>query len=608
MSYPLSEAQKPPVLDADAIAYLGPIAQATFRGFQKTMDPATGFPVDIAPVLTGDVMILPENEYYSKTSPTNIGFAFLYLILARDRGWLSQERVLALAGQMLATLEKLERYENFFYNWYYVSGKAGQIPSLSFNRFISSVDNGNLDAFLMVFCGAFPETNEAARAQAILDSHDYHFFLGKNTVYPDNGLINIGYDTEKKSFLPHDYSILNTEARLTAFMSIFKDGLPDSVWKKQSRLVRYYRTLKGETIPVVAPWGGSLFEALLADEIMAGDRIAPAAFAKNALHLIRIHQDKGRRISDNGIWGMANGEVPAMDYYEMAGVPEIAYCRFPGEFVTLYASFLALRYDPLAVIENFKKVRQLNRRAYHPYFGFTDSVDPKTRVSNFNILSLDKGMEMLAIGNFLNQLEGKKETADYFWSYAAARGWADSARALLRAEEDHPCFRQLQEGTVCYSTRPTNPAPVDLFDVIKTYGKFTEPDRSKAEYRLLEEGTDSKNGSRVLELEYNVTERYTYAGLYFRCADVDVSAFRAFSFEARGSRGKGYPSAVKVELKWQGQTVQFEQVSLGDNWNETRVYLPQDSEKIDEVAFVVENAAALDNLEGALRLRALKFI
>ncbi len=80
-------------LNQNELTYLKRLEKATFSGFEKLFDRTTGLPVDIASVSGGDVLILQDDTNYSKTSPTNIGLGFLYLVLARDRGYLSQKKL-----------------------------------------------------------------------------------------------------------------------------------------------------------------------------------------------------------------------------------------------------------------------------------------------------------------------------------------------------------------------------------------------------------------------------------------------------------------------------------------------------------------------------------
>lgn len=594
-------AVKQATLDPAQIAFLKGIEAATFCGFKKLLDPATGLPVDIASIARGEVLILPENANFSKTSPTNIGLGFVYLILARDRGFLSREEASAAALRMMDTLEKLETHEGFLFNWYRLSGERGKVPAVTLDRFVSSLDNGDLDICLMAAAGAFPRTELSGRIDAFLKKKNYHFFFSKNPTRRDTGMINAGYDAAKRTYRGADYSIFNTEGRMTALVAILKDGIPDSVWQKQGRLVRRYTTLQNEIIPVVASWGGSLYETLFADEILGGDKIAPRAFLTNAQNMIRIHQDKGKRISGSGVWGFSNGEVPGEERYEMTGVSEIAYNRFPGEFVTPYSSFLALRYSPGAVIENFKQIEVLNPKAFSPQYGFTDSIDPKTGVIDQNILSLDKGMELLSIGNFMNGREGKKEIPDYFWDYAKNRGWEEKGKTLLRGEEAQPSFRSLH-GVQEVAPEEQVLSPLDLMEARQEAGAFYEPGRAKASFDIL---GPAKGAPIVLEIHYDVSQRYSYSGAYLRYDDLDVAKRRALVFQIKGDGEVGFPKTLKVELKCRGEYVAFEHILLSPVWTEERILVPAGSLKVDEITFVIENSAAGKHPQGKVSVRSL---
>jgi len=588
-------------LNQHELQYVKRLEEATFAGFKKMFDPATGFPVDIASVAEGDVFILPDNPDYSKTSPTNIGLGFLYLVLARDRGYLSEKNAYEHALRMMNSLERLEKYEGFLYNWYYLTGQSKRIPEVTLNRFISSLDNGDLDICLMATAGAFQQTELSDRIDRFLAKKDYHFFFNKNPNQTGSGMMNLGYDEAQKIYQGADYSIFNTEARMTALVAILKDAIPESAWKKQARLVRIYTTLEDEKIPVVAAWGGSLYETLFADEILGGYKIAPDAFQKNAFQMIRIHQDNGKRLSKAGIWGFSNGEVPGENRYEMAGISKIAYNRFPGEFITIYSSFLSLRYAPQAVISNLKKMEIANPKVFNPNYGFTDSIDPKTRVINKNILSLDKGMEVLSIGNFMNSLENKNEISDYFWQYAKTKGWENKGKALLREEENHPSFRalfELQDSDV--PSGRFNLPPIDLMEIRQDLGAFYEPSRAHASVKLLE----SEGKSLMIEIQYDVSQRYAYSGIFIHYDDLSIAEPRSLAFQIKGDERQGYPETIKVELKYRGEYVQFDHISLKPTWSEMRILVPKNS-KMDELAFVIENATAGNYPKGKIFIRSL---
>ena len=581
------------------IIYLNVIEKATFDGFSALIDPVTEFPVDIASIEDGDLERNPKDPYLSKTSPTNIALGFLYLLLAYERGYLSWVKAYERALRMFGMLRILETFEGFHYNWYYLSGEIGKVPEVTLNRFVSSVDNGNLDIVLMTVAEYFRKTTLAKRIHKLLGSRDYRFFFNKNPGNPDSQMMNLGYDAEKEHFSNSDYSIFNTEGRMMVLISILKDHVSESAWKKQARLVRSYKTREGENIPVVAPWGGSLFEGLFADEILGGDRIAPKAFRLNALNLIRIHQDYGKLMSETGIWGISNGEVPGENRYEMAGVREIAYSQFPSGFVTLYSSFLALKYDPKGVIENLRKIEALNPDSFHPNFGFVESVDPGTGVINRNILSLDKGMECLALGNFLNSIDKKKKTSDYFQDYLKNCLWHQKAEKLLRGEEHHPSFLALSD-TVKRVKRVHASFVIYILGLEREIRAFRGEEKAKAEFEIVGGERD-----KTLCVLYDVKEHNSFSGISFRMSEIGIEPFENLLFKLKGNEELGIPKTLKVELKWKGTLIQFGHFSVTKGWHQESLPCPAYPRKLDEISFVFENSAVGEDWSGEIFIQDL---
>lgn len=94
---------------------------------------------------------LPPDNYQEKlrvevayrTSPTNIGFYLMSLISAHKFGYISTLEYLSIQHKVLETLNKLERYEGHFLNWYDIKTLQPLNP-----RYVSTVDSGNLLASL----------------------------------------------------------------------------------------------------------------------------------------------------------------------------------------------------------------------------------------------------------------------------------------------------------------------------------------------------------------------------------------------------------------------------------------------------------------------------
>ena len=95
-------------------------------------------------------------EIAHRTSPTNIGLYLLSVLSAREFGWIGIEEAVTRLEATVATLDRLERFDGHFLNWYdTISGQALQ------PRYVSTVDSGNLAGHLLAV------SQGAARLQQI---------------------------------------------------------------------------------------------------------------------------------------------------------------------------------------------------------------------------------------------------------------------------------------------------------------------------------------------------------------------------------------------------------------------------------------------------------
>lgn len=87
-----------------------------------------------------------------RTSPTNIGMSLLANVSAADFGYISTGLLLSRCADTFTTLDKLERYQGHFFNWYNTETLTPLRP-----RYISSVDSGNLAGHLLTLRAALLE-------------------------------------------------------------------------------------------------------------------------------------------------------------------------------------------------------------------------------------------------------------------------------------------------------------------------------------------------------------------------------------------------------------------------------------------------------------------
>ena len=86
----------------------------------------------------------PVGAIAHRTSPTNIGMALLANLSAYDFGYISTGQLIERTSKTFGTMEKLERFQGHFCNWYDTQTLKPLRPV-----YISSVDSGNLGAHLL---------------------------------------------------------------------------------------------------------------------------------------------------------------------------------------------------------------------------------------------------------------------------------------------------------------------------------------------------------------------------------------------------------------------------------------------------------------------------
>ncbi len=127
-----------PELSVPQRAFLRRIARKTWFFFENFVGPDDNWlPPD-------NFQVDPGPAIAHRTSPTNIGMALLANLAAYDFGYVTARLFLERTACTFRTLEKLERHEGHFYNWYDTRTLVPLPP-----RYISSVDSGNLAAHLL---------------------------------------------------------------------------------------------------------------------------------------------------------------------------------------------------------------------------------------------------------------------------------------------------------------------------------------------------------------------------------------------------------------------------------------------------------------------------
>lgn len=100
-----------------------------------------------------NIQLNPPNGVAHRTSPTNIGLALLANLAARDLGYISVSQMYVRLDNTLSVLERLERWQGHFYNWYDTLKLTPLVP-----HYVSTVDSGNLVVYLITLKNGLEES------------------------------------------------------------------------------------------------------------------------------------------------------------------------------------------------------------------------------------------------------------------------------------------------------------------------------------------------------------------------------------------------------------------------------------------------------------------
>ncbi len=146
---PLETLENPALDDSEELE-LRSLARLTWRYFDDLVgDESNWLPPD-------NTQLALRIEVARRTSPTNIGLWFNSAEAAYDFGFITASELLRRGNRTFDTLDRMERYEGHFYNWYSTANLEPLEP-----KYVSTVDSGNLIASLWLLAGCAPDVAKA---------------------------------------------------------------------------------------------------------------------------------------------------------------------------------------------------------------------------------------------------------------------------------------------------------------------------------------------------------------------------------------------------------------------------------------------------------------
>jgi hypothetical protein len=206
----------------DSNAFLREVAKDTWGYFKNIVDKENGLPLDNV-AWTKDYVLGSETFIGDYTNVTNIGLYLICLVSGFDLGFIEKDEVVSRINQVFDTIEKMESYKGFLYN-YYDTTTAERT-----SHFVSYVDEGWLTIGIIVVKNAFPEAFKE-RCEKLLSQRDFSFFYD-----PIEGQMFHGFYTNVGVFSEYHYGAFYTEPRAISFMAIGRGQAPMEHWFMMAR-------------------------------------------------------------------------------------------------------------------------------------------------------------------------------------------------------------------------------------------------------------------------------------------------------------------------------------------------------------------------------------
>ena len=413
--WPAHAVVDPSALPSDERAFLERVAADTWRGLAALTDRENGLPVDhvrlAAPPTSGDgaTDTTAGADVGDYTSISNVGLHLAAVVAAREIGLVGDADAVAAVTRVLDTLDRVETYQGFFFNYYDTTSLERS------SNFLSFVDTSWLTTGLILARASFPAL--AARCSRLIERMHYGFFYDAR-----RHQVSHGYYVHRRARSRYDYGVLYTEARLGVLLGIGKGEIPEDAWLD---MVRTYpadcagqtatprgvrrRRVHGHTVVsgwyewggvrFVPSWGGSMFEALMPALVVDERRFAAQSLGANDVAHVLVQRRFATEELGYPVWGMSPSATPTGDGYGEYGVPVLGTRGYRPGAVTPHASALALLVDPEAAVANLRALAA--RFPVYGEYGFYDAVDPRTGAVARAYLALDQALFFLAVADHL---------------------------------------------------------------------------------------------------------------------------------------------------------------------------------------------------------------
>ncbi len=228
-----------------------------------------------------------------------------------------------------------------------------------------------------------------ARQSGEFANFEYDFLYDKT-----RHLQTVGYNVEDRQRDSSYYDLLASEARLSSFVAIAQDKVPQESWFAFGRLLT---TIDGD--PILLSWSGSMFEYLMPLIVMPLYENSLLYQTCMAAVSRQIEYGKFRGVP----WGISESGYNNVDIhqnyqYHAFGVPGLGLKRGLSDDLVIapYATALALIVQPEEACDNLER---LDDEGFMGDYGFYEAID-------YTASRLPRGQSKAVVKSFMAHHEG----------------------------------------------------------------------------------------------------------------------------------------------------------------------------------------------------------
>ncbi|MHB1355170.1 MAG: GH36-type glycosyl hydrolase domain-containing protein [Anaerolineae bacterium] len=241
----------------------------------------------------------------------------------------------------------------------------------------------------------------AIRTEQYVGEMDFFFLY-----HPQRRVFHIGFNLDAGQLDNNYYDLLASEARIASIIALAKGEVPQTHWLQLGRPLTQV-----EGLYVLLSWSATMFEYLMPPLFLRS--YSGTLLADSAQGAVRRQIAYGK--SKGVPWGISESGFFRFDanqnlQYRAFGVPGLGFKRGLGDdmVVAPYASLMAVRYNPHAVMQNLTKLIGLGSLGV---YGFYESIDftinrmplgyPFKVVQEY--MAHHQGMILLAMANYFHK-------------------------------------------------------------------------------------------------------------------------------------------------------------------------------------------------------------